>query len=151
VARSFRAGLKTVGAALLSVFSRLGLRRTAPELSSVQAGDSAELQRECADLRIRLSDSEARLAARSALLYDVQQHYSSEHFELQKQMRDLKTEKMRNAGAYATLETTLERARALQERIRSLKDRLRRYEAVEDEHFDTAPILIEQPRDDEGP
>jgi hypothetical protein len=66
-------------------------------------------------------------------------------------MRDLKIERMRNAGAFGALSTTMERARVLQARIAKLKDRLRQHELVEDEHFDTEPIRIEQPRiDDES-
>jgi len=75
-------------------------------------------------------------------LYELQQAYSSEHFALQESMRDLKTERLRNAGAYAGLETTLGRARTLQSRIADLKERLRRYETVDDEFFDSEPILI---------
>lgn len=76
-------------------------------------------------------------------LYELQQHYSSEHFELQQCMRELKTERFRNAGAYSALDLTLKRARALQGRIADLKRRLQRHEAVEDEHFDSAPIRLE--------
>ena len=104
-----------------------------------------------AELTERLAESEHRLRERSELLYDLQQHYSSEHFELQKCMRDLKIERMRNAGAYASLETTMERARALQSRIAVLKERLRRYESVEDEYFDREPIRIETPPADDEP
>ena len=76
-------------------------------------------------------------------LYELQQQYASEHFALQESMRNLKIERMRNSGAYGFLETTLERARRLQTRIALLKERLRRYESVDDEYFDTEPILIE--------
>ncbi|HTU69973.1 MAG TPA: hypothetical protein VMF11_06595 [Candidatus Baltobacteraceae bacterium] len=96
-----------------------------------------------AALAQRLHAAEQRLSERSERLYELQQHYSSEHFALQESMRNLKIERMRNAGAYAQLEWTMKRARALQSRIGDLKNRLRRYETVEDEEFDTAPILIE--------
>ncbi len=76
-------------------------------------------------------------------LYELQQHYSSEHFALAESLRNLKIERMRNAGAYAQLEWTMGRARALQSRIADLKSRLRRYEQVEDEEFDDAPILAD--------
>ena len=92
--------------------------------------DVDTLTRQCTELRERL--------------YELQQQYSSEHFELQTCMRDLQTERLRNAGAYATLDITLERARALQARIADLKERLRRHETVEDEHFDSAPIRLER-------
>jgi len=91
----------------------------------------------------RLHEAEQSLAEKSSRLYELQQHYSSEHFALQESMRNLKIERMRNAGAYAQLEWTMKRARALQSRIAELKARLRLHEAVEDEEFDTAPIRIE--------
>jgi len=96
------------------------------------------------DLVTRLQASEARLAKRSEQLYELQQHYSSEHFALQESMRDLKTERLRNAGAYAQLEAIAERERQLQVRIGELKERLRRYEEVEDIYFDSEPIRIER-------
>jgi hypothetical protein len=137
------------GEILHSIFSRLGLRKPAP-VAGQESIDRAALGDECADLRARLADSETRLVERSRLLYDLQQRYSSEHFALQKCMRDLKTEAMRNAGAYSSLEITLDRARTLQLRISALKARLRKYEAVEDEQFDAAPIRIEEPRREGG-
>lgn len=150
MARPFSARLKGVNGTLLSIFSKLGFRKVESAPVGEETIDRTNLEEECADLRTRLTDSEARLEARTSLLYNLQQQYSSEHFDLQKCMRDLKTEEMRNAGAYASLETTLGRARALQRRISHLKERLRKYETVEDEHFDSAPIRIEQPRADEG-
>jgi len=130
----------------MSILSRLDPRKAPPVQRAKDTVDRAKLELECAGLRERLAESEALLEARSRLLYDLQQQYSSEHFDLQKYMRDLKTEEMRGAGAFATLEITLERARALQKRIARLKDRLRKYETVDDEHFDTAPIRVEPPR-----
>jgi chromosome segregation ATPase len=124
----------------------LGFRRS-PTTKSMDSAEQVEtLRRERDDLVARLADSDARLRERSELLYVTQQQYSSEHFELQRCMRDLSTERLRNAGAYASLDTTMSRARELQARIAALKARLRRHEAVEDEHFDDAPIRIEQPR-----
>ena len=107
--------------------------------------DTDNLQRECAALAARLAEVESSLGERSALLYELQQHYASEHFEFQRCMRDLKIERLRNAGAYSALDTTMERARALQARIATLKARLRRHEPVEDENFDAEPIRIEMP------
>jgi chromosome segregation ATPase len=103
----------------------------------------AELEAHCADLTERLRWTDEKLRERSELLYTLQQQYSTEHFSLYESTRDLKAERMRNAGAYAGLDTILSRARELQSRIRDLKGRLRRHEAVEDRHFDDAPILIE--------
>lgn len=79
---------------------------------------------------------------RAQRLYDLQKLYAAEHFELQRVMRDLATERHRNAGAYAGVEILLARARQLQARIVELKTRLRRHEDVEDDFFDTAPIAI---------
>ncbi len=75
-------------------------------------------------------------------LYELQKLYASEHFELQRVMRDIATERKRNAGAYAAVDILVERARALQARIAELKTRLRRYEQVDDVHSDSAPIAI---------
>lgn len=105
--------------------------------------DAEALRRASAELTERLAESEARLRERSELLYEIQRQYSSEHFQLQQCMRDLRTEQLRNAGAYALLETTMSRARELQARIGWLKTRLRRHESVEDEYFDDAPIRLE--------
>ena len=96
------------------------------------------------DLAERLRVSEQHLRERSELLYELQKHYASEHFKLQESMRELDHERMRNAGAYSQLDTVLKRARDLQARVAELKVRLRSFEPVDDAHFDTAPILIEQ-------
>jgi hypothetical protein len=151
VARSSSTGVKS-GVALFALFSWLGLRRGVDaKPTSVVPNDAEALQRECADLATRLAEKEGLLRQRGEALYELQQHYASEHFELQRCMRDLKIERMRNAGAFGALSTTMERARVLQARIAKLKDRLRQHELVEDEHFDTEPIRIEQPRiDDES-
>jgi hypothetical protein len=82
-----------------------------------------------------VSDSE-----RVRQLYELQKLYAAEHFKLQETMRDLQTERRRNAGAYAGVEILLRRARDLQERIAELKARLRKHEVVEDLHIDTAPL-----------
>jgi len=79
---------------------------------------------------------------RAQRLYELQKLYASEHFELQRVMRELATERRRNAGAYAGVEILLQRARHLQARIEELKQRLRRHEPVEDLHTDSAPIAI---------
>lgn len=75
-------------------------------------------------------------------LYELQKLYASEHFELQRVMRELATERRRNAGAYTGVDILLQRARHLQARIAELKERLRRHEPVEDLYTDTAPIAI---------
>ncbi|HUA07961.1 MAG TPA: hypothetical protein VMA98_01730 [Candidatus Acidoferrales bacterium] len=151
MANSFSARLKSANGALLSLFSWLGLRKVTPEPATAATGDRAPLEAECIDLRARLAEAQALLKTRTELLYTLQQQYSSEHFDFQKCMRDLQTEEMRNAGAYAILETILKRARALQSRVGQLKERLRNYEMVEDEYFDTAPIRIEQSQSGDGP
>lgn len=56
-------------------------------------------------------------------------------------MRNLKIERMRNAGAFGDREIMRGKYRDLQARIRELKERLRRYESVEDEYFDDAEIV----------
>lgn len=121
---------------MISAVSRTQSRE--PEVSSVDDND------EVAAISAQLETIRGELSRRSERLYELQQHYSSEHFELQRCMRDLKTERMRNTGAFALLETTMTRARALQTRIAVLKERLRRYELVDDEYFDTEPIFIEE-------
>ena len=75
-------------------------------------------------------------------LYELQKIYSAEHFQLQQAMRDLATERRRNAGAYAGVDILLERAQTLQKRIAELKTRLRQHENVEDLDSDSAPIAI---------
>ena len=105
--------------------------------------DVAALRCEVTALTQRLQTSERALRERTERLYELEQHYSSEHFVLQRSMRDLQTERMRNAGAYAGFATTLERAGRLQTRISELKERLRRYETVDDALFDSEPIVIE--------
>jgi len=99
----------------------------------------------------RCEELERTLRERSDRLYELQQHYSSEHFALQESMRNLKIERMRNAGAYAQLESAMKRARGLQRRIAELKNRLRAHEAVEDEELDERPLVVEHnERLDEG-
>lgn len=122
------------------------LRKLASQLTSSTSDDepdAATIRNQVVDLMNRLRISENALSERSERLYELQKHYSSEHFALQECMRDLKTERMRNAGAYASMATTLERAKALQTRIVELKERLRKYEPVEDLLFDSEPILRE--------
>ena len=110
----------------------------------------AALEGECEELRHRVSEADERGRARSELFMSLQSQYSVEHFELQESMRNLKIERMRNAGMFADRDIVLRRAKALQARIRSLKERLRRHETVEDEHFDDAPIVIENKGTDQG-
>ena len=106
--------------------------------------DTALFYRErCRELEERLQWSDQQLRLRSEKLYELQQQYSTEHFMLSESMRDLKTERLRNGGAYASVDTILSRAKLLQSRIHELKVRLRQYEDVEDLYFDTQPILLE--------
>lgn len=114
-----------------------------PETSAVSFETFEALQKRCTDLEERLQWCDRQLRERSERLYDLQRQYSTEHFNLYESMRDLKTERLRNAGAYASLETILTRAKQLQGRIRELKTRLRRHEDVEDLYFDGEPIFIE--------
>lgn len=104
----------------------------------------------CQDLEERLRRSEERLRERSEMLYELQQHYSVEHFSLHESMRNLSIERMRNAGMFADRDIVLSRARLLQSRIVELKERLRKYESVEDQIFDQQPIVIEH-KPSEGP
>lgn len=125
------------------------IRSHKPDASDTAATQTPEPQRVAPDdehydeIAKRLRAAEQSLIERGATLYELQQHYSSEHFALQESLRNLKIERMRNAGAYAQLEWTMGRARALQSRIADLKNRLRRHEPVEDEDFDHAPIVVE--------
>jgi chromosome segregation ATPase len=105
-----------------------------------EAAQIAELQDRCRDLEARLRWSSEKLQERSGRLYELERHYASEHFELQESMRNLKIERLRNAGALADRKLVLERMKHLQGRIAQLKDRLRRYENVEDVFVDEAPI-----------
>lgn len=79
---------------------------------------------------------------RAQQLYEIRKLYASEHFALQEAMRDLATERRRNAGAYAGVDVLLSRARSLQARIAELKQRLREHEQVEDQRIDTEPLAI---------
>ena len=56
-------------------------------------------------------------------------------------MRNLKIERLRNAGAFADRDIIFQRAKELQARIERLKGRLRKYENIEDLLFDSAPIV----------
>lgn len=124
-----------------------GLRRRSAADSGASAEAFTELQARCADLEERLHWCDQQLRERSDKLYALQQRYSTEHFSLYESMRDLKTERLRNAGAYASLDNILARATQLQERIEQLKSRLRQYEHVDDLYFDTEPIFIEDPKE----
>jgi chromosome segregation ATPase len=103
-----------------------------------------ELQQHCRDLEERLRWANDKLRERGSRLYELERHYASEHFELQESMRKLKTERMRNAGAFADRDIILARAKELQARIAELKTRLRKYEAVDDLLFDETPIVADE-------
>jgi hypothetical protein len=91
----------------------------------------------------RALEAERRISReRAQQLYELQRLHAAEHFELQRTMRELSSERKRNAGAYAGVDILLKRARMLQERIAELKERLRRHEAVEDLDIDATPIAI---------
>lgn len=111
-----------------------------PKKTSIIQSD-VDLAKRCKQLEERLRWCDEQLRSRSELLYSLQQHYSSEHFELHESMRNLKIERMRNAGAFGDREIMRGKYRDLQARIRELKERLRRYESVEDEYFDDAEIV----------
>jgi hypothetical protein len=85
---------------------------------------------------------------RAQRFYELQKLYAAEHFELQRVMRELATERKRNAGAYAGVDILLQRAKRLQARIAELKARLRQHEPVDDDFFDSAPIAIGEDADD---
>lgn len=102
------------------------------------------LEERCRDLEERLRWADDKLRERSGRLYEIERHYASEHFELQESMRNLKIERLRNAGAFADRDIILKRAKELQERIGQLKERLRKYEKVEDLLFDTTPIVTRE-------
>ena len=118
--------------------------RTRPKETVAQDLDGDTLLAKVAELEERLRSSQATLRERTEALYALQQQYSSEHFEFYESMRNLKTERMRNAGAYAARDIVLGRYRGLQVRIEDLKRRLRAYEDVEDLHEDTAPIILDE-------
>lgn len=103
----------------------------------------AELEDRCRDLEERLRRSDEQLKKRSGRLYELERQYAFEHFELQQSMRNLKIERLRNAGIFADRDIILRRAKELQARIVELKKRLRNYEDVEDVHFDEAPIVAD--------
>jgi HPt (histidine-containing phosphotransfer) domain-containing protein len=128
----------------MTLFRKL-FARTAPGIHQADSGADtarfAELQARCEDLEQRLRSSDQKLKERSELLYELQQQYSSEHFGLQESMRNLKIERMRNAGAFADRDILIARSNLLAQRIGELKERLRRYEAVEDRPFDSEPIV----------
>lgn len=101
-------------------------------------------EQKCHDLERALEEERKLSRARAQQLYELQKIYSSEHFALQRSMRDLGAERMRNAGAYSGVEILLQRARELQARIAELKARLRAHESVDDLRIDTAALAIGQ-------
>lgn len=130
---------------LASAFNWIARRdKRVPELPSIHVeANNTLLLEECTLLAGRLIDTERNLADTRLRLYDLQQHYASEHFSLYEHTRNLTIERMRNAGAYSQVRATLERAVLLQQRIKALKTRLRKHEPVDDWEFDERPILIE--------
>lgn len=102
------------------------------------------LEAECRELHERLRESERLLRERTEALYALQQTSSTEHFGFSEAAQLLKIERLRNAGAYAQRDVILERAKDLQARIATLKDRLRVYETVDDLHFDAAPLMHDE-------
>src|SRR5579875_248020 len=118
-----------------------------PAAHAASSSENDRLRAAVRDLEERLHASEVRLRERSEALYAMQHQYSTEHFELAESMRNLKIERMRNAGAYAAQDVIMERYKVLQRRIGELKQRLRQYETVEDVYEDTAPIVV----NDESP
>jgi len=99
-----------------------------------------ELEKKCRDLEARLRWADEKLKERSGRMYEIEKHYASEHFELQESMRELRNERMRLAGVLADRKLLAERAKQLQARIGDLKERLRKYEPVEDSFFDSVAI-----------
>ncbi|HVA29574.1 MAG TPA: hypothetical protein VNF68_15435 [Candidatus Baltobacteraceae bacterium] len=108
----------------------------------------AELEARCHDLQERLRSSDEKLRERGDLLYELQQQYSVEHFGLQGSMRNLNIERMRNAGMFADRDIVLSRAKLLQRRIAELKERLGKYEPVDEQAFDRDPIVRENESQD---
>jgi chromosome segregation ATPase len=92
------------------------------------------------DLEERLAWSDARLKAIVDRQYAIEQQFSVEHFELSESRRNLRDESLRLAAALADRSIILARAGTLQARISDLKQRLARYEAVDDSFFDEAPL-----------
>jgi len=133
---------------LPSVFERI--RRFLDARAARDAERIRTLEAECEELRSHLHASDERVRTRGEVFYELQRQYSTEHFELQESMHNLRIERMRNAGMFADRDIILNRAAALQERIRSLKDRLRKHESVEDMTFDEAPIVIQDAAPDQG-
>lgn len=128
-----------------SVFNWITRRdKRVPELPSIHVEvNNVLLLEECTLLAGRLIETERNLTETRLRLYDLQQHYASEHFSLYEHTRNLTIERLRNAGAYSQVRATLERSALLQQRIKVLKTRLRKHEPVDDWEFDERPILIE--------
>ena len=117
---------------ILAVF-RSSVERP-PEPASFRS--AAELEERLDDLKRRLGETDRHLRDAGDTLYRLQQRYSSEHFDFQETMRNLKIERMRNAGIRAARDVVLRRCGALAQRAAGLKARLRRYEDVSSEEID---------------
>lgn len=92
------------------------------------------------ELEQMLKEADHNLRETGDVFYSLQQRYSSEHFDLQEAMRNLKIERLRNAGIQAAQDIVLHRYGLLRERVSDLKVRLRNYEDVVDEEIDEATI-----------
>jgi chromosome segregation ATPase len=131
---------------LRRLFNRTAGRADQPDLPA----QLSQIQERCRDLEERLQCSDQKLKERSAMLYELQKHYATEHFGFQESARNLKVERLRNAGMFADRDIIVARAKHLQQRIGELKERLARYEPVEDRPFDSNPIVRENDAGDGG-
>lgn len=114
---------------------------TPPEASEL-AEQLDVAQNRVGELEEHLAESERHLRERTELLYDLQRQYSSEHFNYQETLRNLKIEEMRRSGATADRDVMLGRFKLLQTRIAELRERLGHYEDVPEEWIDTTPIVL---------
>ena len=105
-----------------------------PPPEEPESAEALEARRK--ELEQTLNEADRDLRERSDALYGLQQRYSSEHFDLQESMRNLKIERLRNAGIQAAHDIVVQRYNALRERIADLQARLRCYEDVEDDDTD---------------
>lgn len=103
-----------------------------------QSVEALEARRQ--DLEQTLKEADHKLRETGDAFYGLQQRYSSEHFDLQEAMCNLKIERLRNAGVQAAHDIVLRRYGMLHERIADLKARLQNYEHVVDEDVDDATM-----------